>query len=167
MAGCSLQVQYHLDASSQNRNRKERIQLLYRSGEKSDGTTKTDYAKKAIDIDPSNEQGYLLYLEALGMTMANFPVRTARILKAELQKMSGRKTYEEILEQNNDGYVNLAYQLGTAYYFAGGAENRPVTNHLASTWLSIVAQSVLDDTELGKLGLEAGTKLSHGQDSGV
>lgn len=127
---------------------------------KSDGTTKTDYAKKAIDIDPSNEQGYLLYLEALRDDDGKFSGQDSQDFKAELQKMSGRRTYEEILEQNNDGYVNLAYQLGTAYYFAGGGGKPSGDKSLASTWLSIVAQSVLDDTELGKLGLEAGTKLS-------
>ena len=92
--------------------------------------------------------------------MANFPVRTARILRQNCRKCPEEKRNEEILEQNNDGYVNLAYQLGTAYYFAGGGGKPSGDKALASTWLSIVAQSVLDDTELGKLGLEAGTKLS-------
>lgn len=128
--------------------------------EKSDGAAKGDYAKKAVAIDPANEEAYLLYLEALRDDDDGFSGQDSQDFKALLQQNSGRQTYEEILQDNTDGYVELAYELGMAYYFLGGAGKPSGDKTVAKKWFSIVAQSVLPDSDLKTFGLDASTKLS-------
>lgn len=128
--------------------------------EKSDGAAKGDYAKKAVAIDPANEEAYLLYLEALRDDDDGFSGQDSQDFKALLQQNSGRQTYEEILQDNTDGYVELAYELGMAYYFPGGAGKPSGDKTVAKKWFSIVAQSALPDSDLKTFGLDASTKLS-------
>ena len=125
--------------------------------------TKRDYAKMAVAIDPSEEKGYLLYLEALRNDDDGFSGQDSQDFKALLQQRSGRRSYDEILQDNNAGYTYLAYELGMAYYFAGGAGKPAGDKELAKKWLGIVAQSALSDEELKTLGVEGKSKLSDAQ----
>ncbi len=128
--------------------------------EKSDGTSKAAYAKNAVSIDPSKEEGYLLYLDAIRNDDDGFSGQDSQDFKALLQQMSGRQTYEEILQDNVDGYTELAYELGMAYYFPGGAGKPAGDKEVAKKWFSIVAQSVLSDDQLKTFKLDPAQKLS-------
>ena len=146
-------------------NRTERTGYDYYvdQAEKNEGQTKRDYAKMAVAIDPSEEKGYLLYLEALRNDDDGFSGQDSQDFKALLQQRSGRRSYDEILQDNNAGYTDLAYELGMAYYFAGGAGKPAGDKELAKKWLGIVAQSALSDEELKTLGVEGKSKLSDAQ----
>ena len=128
--------------------------------EKSDETAKAAYAKNAVSIDPSKEEGYLLYLDAIRNDDDGFSGQDSQDFKALLQQMSGRQTYEEILQDNVDGYTELAYELGMAYYFPGGAGKPAGDKEVAKKWFSIVAQSVLSDDQLKTFKLDPAQKLS-------
>ena len=146
-------------------NRTERTGYDYYvdQAEKNEGQTKRDYAKMAVAIDPSDEKGYLLYLEALRNDDDGFSGQDSQDFKVLLQQRSGRRSYDEILQDNNAGYTDLAYELGMAYYFAGGAGKPAGDKELAKKWLGIVAQSALSDEELKTLGVEGKSKLSDAQ----
>ena len=128
--------------------------------EKSDGTAKVNYAKKAVAIDPGKEEAYLVYLDALRNDEDGFSGQDSQDFKALLQQMAGRQTYEEVLEDNLDGYTELAYELGMAYYFPGGAGKPAGDKELAKKWFGIVAQAVLSDDQLKAFGLDSTEKLS-------
>lgn len=128
--------------------------------EKSDGTAKVNYAKKAVAIDPGKEEAYLVYLDALRNDEDGFSGQDSQDFKALLQQMAGRQTYEEVLENNLDGYTELAYELGMAYYFPGGAGKPAGDKELAKKWFGIVAQAVLSDEQLKAFGLDSTEKLS-------
>lgn len=128
--------------------------------EKSDGTAKVNYAKKAVAIDPGKEEAYLVYLDALRNDEDGFSGQDSQDFKALLQQMAGRQTYEEVLEDNLDGYTELAYELGMAYYFPGGAGKPAGDKELAKKWFGIVAQAVLSDDQLKAFSLDSTEKLS-------
>lgn len=128
--------------------------------EKSDGTAKVNYAKKAVAIDPGKEEAYLVYLDALRNDEDGFSGQDSQDFKALLQQMAGRQTYEEVLEDNLDGYTELAYELGMAYYFPGGAGKPAGDKELAKKWFGIVAQAVLSDEQLKAFSLDSTEKLS-------
>lgn len=128
--------------------------------EKSDGTAKVNYAKKAVAIDPGKEEAYLVYLDALRNDEDGFSGQDSQDFKALLQQTAGRQTYEEVLEDNLDGYTELAYELGMAYYFPGGAGKPAGDKELAKKWFGIVAQAVLSDEQLKAFSLDSTEKLS-------
>lgn len=146
-----------------NRTEKTGYDYYVDQAEKNEGQTKRDYAKMAVAIDPSEEKGYLLYLEALRNDDDGFSGQDSQDFKALLQQRSGRRSYDEILQDNNAGYTDLAYELGMAYYFAGGAGKPAGDKELAKKWLGIVAQSTLSDEDLKTLGVEGKSKLSDAQ----
>lgn len=128
--------------------------------EKSDGTAKVNYAKNAVAIDPGKEEAYLVYLDALRNDEDGFSGQDSQDFKALLQQTAGRQTYEEVLEDNLDGYTELAYELGMAYYFPGGAGKPAGDKELAKKWFGIVAQAVLSDEQLKAFSLDSTEKLS-------
>lgn len=146
-----------------NRTEKTGYDYYVDQAEKNEGQTKRDYAKMAVAIDPSEEKGYLLYLETLRNDDDGFSGQDSQDFKALLQQRSGRRSYDEILQDNNAGYTDLAYELGMAYYFAGGAGKPAGDKELAKKWLGIVAQSTLSDEDLKTLGVEGKSKLSDAQ----
>ena len=73
--------------------------------EKSDGTAKVNYAKKAVAIDPGKEEAYLVYLDAMRNDEDGFSGQDSQDFKALLQQTAGRQTYEEVLEDNLNGYT--------------------------------------------------------------
>lgn len=143
-----------------NRTEKTGYDYYVDQAEKNEGQTKRDYAKMAVAIDPSDEKGYLLYLEALRNDEDDFSGQDSQDFKALLQQRSGRRSYDEILQDNNAGYTDLAYELGMAYYFAGGAGKPAGDKELAKKWLGIVAQATLSDEDLKTLGVEGKSKIS-------
>ena len=69
--------------------------------EKSDGTAKVNYAKKAVAIDPGKEEAYLVYLDALRNDEDGFSGQDSQDFKALLQQMAGRQdVYKRQVEKS-------------------------------------------------------------------
>lgn len=117
---------------------------------KSDTEEKLTYLANAIAIDPSESEAYLLYLAAL-QSDNEFSGQDSMDMLAILNETGtgSHSTNVELLKEGSStGYIKLAYELGKAYYYAGGAGKPNGDKERAGQWFSEVVDSALTDSQL-------------------
>lgn len=99
--------------------------------------------KKAIELDPSDEEAYLNLLKYYTENDddAVFTDDESKELISILNtKYSGNKTNEEMLQGNASGYAKFAYEMGKAYWYNYGSSDSEVVGQvtLATRWFNKV-----------------------------
>lgn len=123
---------------------------------KSDADEKLVYLANAIAIDPSESEAYLLYLEALQSDNEFSGQDSVNMLGLLNQTETGNhSTNAELLKEGSSvGYVKLAYELGKAYYYAGGAGKPNGDKERAGQWFLEVIDSSLTESQLENEGVD-------------
>ncbi len=97
--------------------RKESYQLCMQMASNQEGEGKIQLLKKAISVNPTEEEGYLKLLEAF-LEDDNFSREEDISLREILNETQGKEeTYEMKIKANQAGYEKLAYEIGIAYFF--------------------------------------------------
>ncbi len=97
--------------------RKENYQFCIQMASNQEGEEKVELLKKAISMNPREEEGYLKLLEVF-LEDDNFSREEDISFREILNETNGKKeTYEMIIKENQTGYEKLTYEIGTAYFF--------------------------------------------------
>lgn len=100
---------------------------------------KTEYYRKAIILNPRNEQGYMDLLTKDFLADDNFSQEEAAKMTEILgYKGSGNRSNESYLESTPEAYEEFAFQMGLAYYYYYESAGNP---QMSQVWFEIAADS--------------------------
>ncbi len=104
------------------------------------------YYEKAIQLMPSEEQAYLDMIDRLYLGDDILTADEDQQIRTLLIRKTGTgKTYEETLKENTQGYEQLAYRLGIAYFYSYEDQGNKA---MSTKWLTIAANaSGLDENQ--------------------
>lgn len=100
--------------------------------------------KKAIELDPTNEEAYIkllkYYLENDNDNGILSNDESKQLIEILNTKSSGNKTNEESLQTNVSGYSEFAYEMGKAYWYNYGSTDSEAIGQasLATRWFGKV-----------------------------
>ncbi|MDE6910137.1 MAG: serine/threonine protein kinase [Lachnospiraceae bacterium] len=105
-----------------------------------------DYYEKAIQLMPGEEQAYLDMIDRLYLGDDILTADEDQQIRTLLIRKTGTgKTYEETLKENTQGYEQLAYRLGIAYFYSYEDQGNKA---MSTKWLTIAANaSGLDENQ--------------------
>lgn len=108
-----------------------------RSG--ADVNEQRDYYEKAMQLMPGEQQAYLDMIDRLYLSDDILTADEDRQLRALLiSKTNSGRTYEEELKENVQGYEELAYKLGIAYFYSYEDQGNKA---MSTKWLTIAANA--------------------------
>ncbi|MBS5522001.1 MAG: serine/threonine protein kinase [Clostridiales bacterium] len=109
---------------------------------------KIENYKKAIALNPTDEEAYLGMLEAM-LADNDFSAEDDVILTSVLNSRdNGRsKDNKTYLQANKSGYVEFSYQLGLAYYYSVGSSGDKSS---AVGWFKNVTDADMDALDMGE-----------------
>ena len=104
------------------------------------------YYEKAIQLMPDEEQAYLDMIDRLYLGDDILTADEDQQIRTLLIRKTGTgKTYEETLKENTQGYEQLAYRLGIAYFYSYEDQGNKA---MSTKWLTIAANaSGLDENQ--------------------
>ncbi len=104
------------------------------------------YYEKAIQLMPGEEQAYLDMIDRLYLGDDILTADEDQQIRTLLIRKTGTgKTYEETLKENTQGYEQLAYRLGIAYFYSYEDQGNKA---MSTKWLTIAANaSGLDENQ--------------------
>ena len=119
--------------------------------------TYTDYADKsdayedkegayldAINLDPSKPDAYIALLDKVYMEDGNFSADESSNIRMCLISSKGKKSYEQLLEENEEGYALFAYRMGIDYFYSyEGTGNK----QQAAYWFGKAQTGVLSEAQ--------------------
>ncbi|MCR5156344.1 MAG: protein kinase [Butyrivibrio sp.] len=100
---------------------------------------------KAIVMDPGNPTAYIEFLDNTLLADDNFTPEEDEMLRQIMITPSGGTTVEKRLAADKDGYAQVAYKLGIAYFYCyDGIGNK----QMSAKWFQIAAnQGTLSDAQ--------------------
>ncbi|MDE7322723.1 MAG: serine/threonine protein kinase [Lachnospiraceae bacterium] len=97
------------------------------------------YYEKAVQLMPGKQQAYLDMIDRLYLGDDILTAEEDRQLRTLLIRKTGSgKTYEEELKENSQGYEELAYKLGIAYFYSYEDQGNKA---MSTKWLTIAANA--------------------------
>ena len=97
-----------------------------------------------INIKPEEPEAYINLIEKVYLADGNFTEAEADELRTLLISAKDKKTYEQILANDDVGYSMFCYRLGLAYFYSyEGVGNKP----LSAYWFNKAASGTLDASQ--------------------
>lgn len=103
--------------NKEQRLRAETYEFCLQTASNQEGEEKIELLRKAIEMEPGKEEGYLKLVEEF-LRDGNFSQGEDLLIRQILNETNKQKETQEMrLKRNRRGYEKVAYELGTAYFF--------------------------------------------------